>query len=62
MTAIKQLGVALFILLIGIFIGTLGIKAALFIILVPALMWFMAWEEKSYDMYADEHPNEHSYS
>lgn len=62
MTAIKQLGGVLFILLIGIFIGTLGLKAALFIILVPTLIWFMLWEEKSYTVHTQEtHEQHYSY-
>lgn len=62
MTTIKQLGAVLFILLIGIFIGTLGLKAALFIILVPTVIWFMLWEEKSYSVHTTQEAHEQHYS
>lgn len=62
MTTIKQFGAILVILFIGILIGALGFKAALFIFPIPTVIWFMSWEEKSYSVHTEEtHEQHYSY-
>ena len=49
MLAIRRMGFIFTLLVIGILLGTLGIKTALIIISLPFLLWYMVWDEKSYD-------------
>ncbi|CAM3306940.1 hypothetical protein [Vagococcus fessus] len=48
MLAIRRMGFIFTLLVIGILLGTLGIKTALIIISLPFLLWYMVWDEKSY--------------
>ena len=41
MEAIRRVGFLFFVLVIGIFLGTLGLRLAF-------MIWFMSWDEKRY--------------
>jgi hypothetical protein len=48
MKAIRRGGLLFFVLIIGIFLGTLGLRAALLIVSPLFIIWFMLWDEKRY--------------
>ncbi|MCB5950709.1 hypothetical protein LI951_01360 [Enterococcus sp. BWT-B8] len=48
MKAVRRGGFIFFVLLIGIFLGTLGLPAALLIVSPLFIIWFMLWDEKRY--------------
>lgn len=48
MKAIRRSGLLFFVLIIGIFLGTLGLRAALLIVSPLFIIWFMLWDEKRY--------------
>ncbi|MFK4565726.1 hypothetical protein [Enterococcus sp. UD-01] len=48
MKAIRRGGLLFFVLIIGIFLGTLGLRAALLMVSPLFIIWFMLWDEKRY--------------
>ena len=48
MIHIRRAGLIFFILILGIFIGSLGAKTALLIVTPLFVFWFMLLDEKSY--------------
>lgn len=48
MTSIRRLFFLFFVLLIGIFLGNLGLKTALLIVVPIFLILIMMWDEASY--------------
>ena len=48
MKAIRRGGLLFVVLVIGIFLGTLGLRSALLIVSPLFIIWFMLWDEKSY--------------
>lgn len=48
MEAIRRAGFLFFVLVIGIFLGTLGLRAAFLIVTPLFILWFMSWDEKRY--------------
>ncbi|MGK0551798.1 hypothetical protein ACSFB8_06875 [Enterococcus faecalis] len=48
MEAIRRAGFLFFVLIIGIFLGTLGLRAAFLIVTPLFILWFMSWDEKRY--------------
>ena len=48
MEAIRRVGFLFFVLVIGIFLGTLGLRLAFMIVTPLFILWFMSWDEKCY--------------
>lgn len=48
MKAIRRGGLLFVVLIIGIFLGTLGLRSALLIVSPLFIIWFMLWDEKRY--------------
>ncbi|MHC0379581.1 hypothetical protein ACYI94_01805 [Enterococcus faecalis] len=48
MEAIRRVGFLFFVLVIGIFLGTLGLRLAFMIVTPLFILWFMSWDEKRY--------------
>jgi hypothetical protein len=48
MEAIRRAGLLIFVLIIGIFLGTLGLRSAFLIVTPLLILWFMSWDEKRY--------------
>ncbi|MBL1224649.1 hypothetical protein [Enterococcus sp. BWR-S5] len=48
MKSVRRGGFIFFVLFIGIFLGTLGLKSALLIVGPLFIIWFMLWDEKRY--------------
>ncbi|EOZ5822285.1 hypothetical protein ACQUI8_000341 [Enterococcus faecalis] len=48
MEAIRRVGFLFFVLVIGIFLGTLGLRLAFMIVTPLFILWFMLWDEKRY--------------
>ena len=48
MRAVRRGGLLFLVLLIGIFLGTLGLQSALLIVSPLFILWFMAWDERRY--------------
>ena len=48
MDAIRRVGFLFFVLVIGIFLGTLGLRLAFMIVTPLFILWFMSWDEKRY--------------
>ncbi|EOL44393.1 hypothetical protein [Enterococcus caccae] len=48
MKAVRRGGLLFVVLIIGIFLGTLGLQSALLIVSPLFIIWFMLWDEKRY--------------
>ena len=48
MEAIRRVGFLFFVLVIGIFLGTLGLRLAFMIVTALFILWLMSWDEKRY--------------
>ncbi len=48
MEAIRRVGFLFFVLVIGIFLGTLGLRLAFMIVTPLFILRFMSWDEKRY--------------
>ncbi|MGO3749962.1 hypothetical protein [Vagococcus salmoninarum] len=48
MLGIRRAGLVFCISMIGIALGTLGVKTALLIVTPIFILWFMLWDERSY--------------
>ncbi|MBP1044143.1 hypothetical protein I6N95_24335 [Vagococcus sp. BWB3-3] len=48
MVGIRRIGLVFVILVIGICLGSLGVKTALLIVTPLFFLWFMVWDERSY--------------
>ena len=44
MEAIRRVGFLFFVLVIGIFLGTLGLRLAFMIVTPLFILWFMSWD------------------
>ncbi|MGM0124209.1 hypothetical protein IGI37_001583 [Enterococcus sp. AZ194] len=48
MRAMRRFGFILFVLVVGILLGNIGIRSALLILTPLSILWFMLWDEKKY--------------
>ncbi|MGC6767702.1 hypothetical protein ACYSNR_12965 [Enterococcus sp. LJL128] len=59
MKALRRGGFIFFVLLIGIFLGTLGLQSALLIVSPLFIIWFMLWDEKRYVQHRRREEDQH---
>ncbi|MHC5247852.1 hypothetical protein [Enterococcus sp. LJL90] len=48
MIAIRRFGLVLLILVVGMFVGNLGMENAILIVAPLFIIWFILWDEKKY--------------
>ena len=51
MTSVRRLGLLMVILLIGMYIGSLGLKAIVAISAPLVILWLLIWDDRSYRTY-----------
>lgn len=59
MKAIRRGGLLFLVLIIGIFLGTLGLRSALLIVSPLFIIWFMLWDEKRYTQNRKKNEQQH---
>ncbi|MGX7243390.1 hypothetical protein ACWOC1_00925 [Enterococcus quebecensis] len=59
MKAVRRGGLLFFVLVIGIFLGTLGLRSALLIVSPLFIIWFMLWDEKRYTQARRKREHQH---
>lgn len=52
---IRRFALLLFVLIIGMLLGTIGWKISLLVLTPLLFIWLMLWDEKSYDYKYKEH-------
>ncbi|WEB81999.1 hypothetical protein [Vagococcus lutrae] len=51
MTSVRRLGLLMVILLIGMYIGSLGLKVIVAISAPLVILWLLIWDDRSYQTY-----------
>ncbi|MGX7148789.1 hypothetical protein [Enterococcus ureasiticus] len=59
MKAVRRGGLLFVVLIIGIFLGTLGLQSALLIVSPLFIIWFMLWDEKRYSHTKKKNEHQH---
>ncbi|ALS00679.1 hypothetical protein ATZ33_04620 [Enterococcus silesiacus] len=59
MKAVRRGGLLFVVLIIGIFLGTLGLRSALLIVSPLFIIWFMLWDEKRYSHTRKKNEHQH---